>query len=199
MIEIRDEAPGDYGAREALLDRAFGPGRFLKTSERLREGRLPADGLALSAVEDGRLLGTVRLWHIAAGNAGAALLLGPLAIDPDSHGLGLGSRLMRRVLNRAASLGHRAVILVGDEPYYARFGFSAAATHGLAMPGPFERHRVLGLEFEPGALSGAQGLIAATGAFDTALPLIGTAALPIAFGTPSQTSPGEGGLIRGEF
>ena len=196
MIDIRDEAPGDFGAREALLDRAFGPGRFLKTSERLREGRLPADGLALSATDDGRLLGTVRLWHINAGAAGAALLLGPLAVDPASHGLGLGSRLMRRALNRAASLGHRAVILVGDEPYYARFGFTAAAALGLAMPGPFERHRLLGLELEPGALIGARGLISATGAFDPVRPLVEIPAIRAGFMAPAQPSPGGDVLNR---
>lgn len=181
MIRIEDEAPADVGAREALLDRAFGPARFRKTSERIREGRLAADGLSLVARDGRRLVGTVRLWHVAAGDAGAALLLGPLAVDETMRGEGLGGRLMRRALNRAASLGHRAVLLVGDAPYYARFGFSAEAAAGLAMPGPFERHRLLGLELSPGALGRAAGLVLPTGApapAETLVAAADTSALP---------------------
>ncbi|MFD1333085.1 GNAT family N-acetyltransferase, partial [Methylopila musalis] len=82
MAVIRDEAPADAGAREALLDRAFGPARFAKTCERLREGRLPAQGLALTAVDaDGRMVGTLRFWHVALGDGRGALMLGPLAVE----------------------------------------------------------------------------------------------------------------------
>ncbi len=164
MLVIRQEVAGDVPAREMLLDRCFGPQRRMKTSERLREGRLPASGLAFAAERAGCLVGTVRLWNVVAGEAGEALLLGPIAIDPSLQGEGLGSGLMRTALGRARELGHRAVLLVGDAPYYARFGFESGLTRGLRMPGPVERERFLGLELRPGALDGACGIITATGA-----------------------------------
>jgi predicted N-acetyltransferase YhbS len=163
MVTIREEVPAEVMAREALLDAAFGMGRFEKTSERLREGRRPARGLALSARHDGRLVGTVRLWNIAAGSAGEGLLLGPLAVDEECRNLGIGGKLMREALWRAARLGHRFVLLVGDAPYYARFGFSLAPA-GLVLPGPVDRARFLAFEIVPGALAAAAGLIVATGA-----------------------------------
>jgi predicted N-acetyltransferase YhbS len=163
-IVLRDETLWDVGARETLLDACFGPARFEKTSERLREGRLPAEGLSLVVEQDGALIGTVRLWHVTAGPGRPALLLGPLAVDPLRQGLGIGSRLMREALSRAADLGHRAVLLVGDAPYYERFGFSVEKAAGLRLPGPFERGRFLGRELVPGALDGASGRVSATGA-----------------------------------
>lgn len=165
---VRDERAVDVPAREALLDLAMGAGRRRKSSETIRRGRLPAEGLALVACDDtGALAGTVRLWHVAAGVSGdaavPALLLGPLAVRPDLAGFGIGTRLMDEALLRAAALGHRAVLLVGDPSYYVRFGFQAEPAAGLAMPGPFERHRLLARELVPGALSGATGLIVPTG------------------------------------
>ncbi|MDE2383880.1 MAG: N-acetyltransferase [Alphaproteobacteria bacterium] len=164
MVTIRAEIPSDFAAREALLNKAFGVKRMRKTSEKLRKGRLPAQGLAFSAInEKGKLVGTVRLWNIIAGSAGPALLLGPLAVDEKARGAGLGSALMRHALAEAARLGHGAVLLVGDAPYYARFGFAAGVTQSLHLPGPVERARFLGLELSPGALDGAEGLVAASG------------------------------------
>src|SRR5689334_8624726 len=106
MITIRDERPADIAAREELLDACFGDERFEKTSERLRDGRLPASGLALVIEAKQKIVGTVRLWPVTVGGNRPALLLGPLAIDPVVHSLGLGSKLMRVALNRAAMLGH---------------------------------------------------------------------------------------------
>lgn len=163
MVTIREEKIGDARRREALLETAYGPARFLKPSERLREGRLPADGLSLVATDGGRIVGTVRLWHVAAGPGRPALLLGPLAVDPQCRGRGIGSALMRRALARARLAGHGAVILVGDAAFYGRFGFTAAATGRLWMPGRCETGRLLGLELKEGALAGANGLIGATG------------------------------------
>jgi predicted N-acetyltransferase YhbS len=162
MISIRTERTNDVTAREALLDEAYGPSRFRKSSEKIRRGRQPADHLALIAVDGQRLVGTVRLWHVACGDK-PALLLGPVAVACDRQGEGIGSALVRRAIDAARAHGHNAVVLVGDAPYYGRFGFSAEKTGALAMPGPFERHRLLGLELVPGSLDGAAGVIAATG------------------------------------
>lgn len=163
---IRAEKASDVVAREALLDACFGENRHLRTCQRLRDGRAPAEGLAFSAVAQGRLVGTLRLWHVSAGGI-PALMLGPLAVEASSRKLGAGTALMDHALAAATARGHRAVILLGDAPYYARFGFSGQKMAGLSLPGPFERDRLLGLEFEPGALDGAQGLIVPTG---SALP-----------------------------
>ena len=163
MFDIRIETPKDIAAREALLQDCFGDERFAKTCERLREGRLPADELALVVERDGEIVATVRLWSVTAGPGRPALLLGPIAVDPALQGLGIGGKLMRHALARAAELGHCAVLLVGDAAYYERFGFSAEAVEGLWLPGPVERERFLGLELAPGALAGARGLVQATG------------------------------------
>lgn len=168
VVSLRTERAGDVPAREALLDAAMGAGRTRKSSEAIRRGRLPAEGLALVAeADDGTLVGTVRLWAVEVGEAGGApvpaLLLGPLAVAPHLAGSGIGSMLMRRAVAESLWRGHRAIVLVGDAPYYERFGFAAAAAAGLAMPGPFERHRLLGLEFERGALRNASGLIRPAG------------------------------------
>ena len=164
MVTIRAENLSDVPAREALLNAAFGVKRFRKTSEKLRRGRLAADGLGFSAVDRrGKLIGTVRLWDIIAGSAGPALLLGPLAVDGTARGKGVGAALMNRALDEAKRLGHAAVLLVGDAPYYSRFGFCENLTRSLHLPGPVERARFLGLELVEDALDGAEGLIAASG------------------------------------
>lgn len=160
------EQDADIAAREALLDAAMGPKRRKKSSEKIRRGRKPSEGLALVARgANGRVVGTVRLWDIDAGGA-PALLLGPLAVDPSIKSAGIGSALMREAIAEATRLGHGAILLVGDAPYYARFGFSADKTGDLAMPGPFEKHRLLALELKPKALLDAAGLICATGRID---------------------------------
>jgi predicted N-acetyltransferase YhbS len=160
---IRRERGPDVAAREALLDASFGANRGLRTCQRLRDGRAPAEGLAFVAVHDGTLAGTVRLWHVDAGGA-PALVLGPLAVDPRCRGLGIGAALMQHALSEAAARGHGAVILLGDAPWYGHFGFSAAKTANVSLPGPFERERLLGLELRDGALDGACGMIVPTGA-----------------------------------
>jgi predicted N-acetyltransferase YhbS len=163
VIRVVEESSQDFAAREALLDRTMGPRRTAKSSERIREGRLPAEGLALSAKDGETLVGTVRLWHVEAGDAGPALLLGPLAVAPETQGTGVGARLMQAALDRAAALDHAAVLLVGDPEYYERFGF-VAVPDMLFMPGPFERRRFLMRALAPGALSGAVGVLRPTGA-----------------------------------
>ncbi|HEV7255007.1 MAG TPA: N-acetyltransferase [Mesorhizobium sp.] len=162
---VSAERPGDASRRENLLDRAMGRRRKLKSSEKLRRGRLPSPGLALAARDDtGRLVGTVRLWDVSLGEGGApALLLGPLAVEPSLKRAGIGSGPMRKAIAEARRLGHKAILLVGDAPYYARFGFSAQKTGRFAMPGPYERERFLALELEGGALDNAAGVLKPAG------------------------------------
>jgi predicted N-acetyltransferase YhbS len=165
MTTIRHEQASDTAAREALLDRAMGKiKRRRKTSERLRAGRLPAEGLAFVAADGERVVGTVRLWNIACESGEAALLLGPMAVAPDCRNCGIGGALVRHAVAEARRLGHRAVILVGDAPYYSRFGFAADKMAAIQLPGPVERHRLLALELAPGALDSAQGMLRPAGA-----------------------------------
>ncbi len=162
-IQIGQELEADAGEREALLDRAMGPGRKRKSSEKLRRGRRPSEGLAFAARDsEGLLVGTVRLWDVDAGGI-RALLLGPLAVEPGLKGAGIGAALIRHAICEAARLGHGAILLVGDEPYYGRFGFSADKTTSLAMPGPYECERFLALELKTGWLTDARGVLKATG------------------------------------
>src|SRR5689334_9733573 len=160
---IRAERASDVVAREALLDACFGENRHMRTCQRLRDGRTPAEGLAFTAMAEGRLVGTLRLWHVSAGGI-PALVLGPLAVEASSRKLGVGTALMDHALAAAKARGHRAAILLGDAPYYARFGFSAQKAGELLLPGPFERDRLLALEFAEGTLDGAWGMISAAGA-----------------------------------
>lgn len=163
MVRIRDERPEDVSEREQLLDLCFGAARFRKTCETFRRRRFPAHRLSLIAECDGIVVGTVRLWHVEAGPGRSALLLGPLAVDPAYRDERIGAQLMETAIAQARALGHTAILLVGDAPYYQRFGFSAEPVTGLGLPGPYERDRFLGLELIPGALEGARGMIVATG------------------------------------
>ena len=160
MPTIRNETPADVAARNAVLDIAYGRARFRKPSERLRKGRAPAAGLALVATaDDGSVVGTVRVWTVEAGAGRPALLLGPLAVHPAWQGRGIGGALMARAIRNARLTGHRAILLVGDAPYYGRFGFSAEKTGGLWLDGLADRSRLLGHELVAGALDGAHGAI----------------------------------------
>ena len=162
-IVVRDETAQDVPARERLLDTALGSQRFTKSSERIREGRLAARGLSLVAMDGDVVIGSVRLWHVDAGGV-PALLLGPLAVDAAYRSHGIGGRLMEEATARAKAAGHKAILLVGDAPYYARFGFGAVLTAELDMPGPTDRARFLALELTAGALARAKGLVRPTGA-----------------------------------
>jgi predicted N-acetyltransferase YhbS len=160
-VLMRDERALDVVARERLLDEAFGPARFAKTCQRLRDGRVPAHRLALVATDGNRLVGTLRFWDIEAGGR-PALLLGPIAVAKSHRCAGIGSRFIRVGLERARRLDHRAVLLVGDAAYYTRFGFARQFTTGLIMPGPVDEGRFLGLELVPGSLAEARGAVVGT-------------------------------------
>ncbi len=157
MFEIARQRRQDAAEIETLLDRAFGPGRHRKTSYRYRRGVAQADRLGLVARADGRLVGTIRYWPVAIGRAGMpALLLGPLAVAPGWHGQGIGAGLIRQSLGQATRAGDRLVLAVGRLDYYRRFGFVAAAGHGIYMPGEREG-RLLVRVLADGALAAASG------------------------------------------
>jgi predicted N-acetyltransferase YhbS len=177
VFTIDAENPSDVVARENLLDRAMGPNRRKKSSEKIRRGRVPAEGLALVARDStAHVIGTVRLWNVEAGvnSEGTpitALLLGPLAVDSAYEGKGIGGALMRAAILEAKNRGHGAILLVGDAAYYERFGFFAEGARHLVMPGPFERSRFLALELVEGWLDGAAGMIVPTGRMLTSAPV----------------------------
>lgn len=164
-ISILCEKAGDAAEREALLDRVMGPRRRSRSSEKLRRGRLPAEGLAFVARDlGGRMIGSVRLWNVRLGDAGAnALLLGPLAVEREFAGQGVGAALMRHAIAEARRLEHQAILLVGDAGYYGRFGFTSDLTGGISMPGPYEAHRFLALELTTDAMAHASGTLCPTG------------------------------------
>jgi len=151
----------DQPKLELLLDAAFGLSRRTKTSYRFREGEEPVAGLSFKMCgPDGAPVGCISYWHLRIGEAGKpALLLGPLAVCPELQGIGIGRALMRHSLAIAKSMGHRLVILVGDEPYYGRVGFSKIEEDRLILPGPVDPARLLYQELQPGAIEGARGLV----------------------------------------
>ncbi len=155
-LVIRPELPADAEAIDRLHERAFGPGRFARTAFRLREGAPHLLHLSFTALVGTLLVGSVRMTPVMAGGV-PALVLGPLTVDPAFENRGIGSALMTRALEAARAAGHQLVILVGDEPYYARFGFKAVPEGKLTLPGPVDPRRFLAAELVPGALARAQG------------------------------------------
>lgn len=143
----------------ALIDRVFGPGRFAKVSERLREGNRLLGDCSFVALRGGQPVGCVRLWPVTIGGAPVAFL-GPLAVDPDERSAGLGQTLVEAACEAARAAGWKAVLLVGDAPYFARAGFSADHARGVAMPGPVDQRRVLLKALVPGGHEGLSGLVA---------------------------------------
>ncbi len=147
---IDAETSADAEGVEALVIAAFGPGRFAKTAERLREGSVPAAGFV--ARQDGRVVGSVRLWPITVGDT-RALFLGPIAVDKAARSDGLGAELVQACIEQARRMGAGGVLLVGDRPYFERFGFQPAPE--AVLPGPVDRRRVLWLGAGVEAVSGA--------------------------------------------
>ncbi|MET4128743.1 N-acetyltransferase [Roseovarius sp. MBR-6] len=156
MIELRHEEPADLWEVEALYDLCFAPGREALSSYRLRDGVAPVAELCLVAREDGIVAGAIRYWPVRVGGA-EALLLGPVAVHPTHQGEGLGGWLIRESLERARARGWARVMLVGDAPYYGRFGFARLAA--VEMPPPTNPARVLGLALVPGAWDGIAGAV----------------------------------------
>ena len=155
--ELLCERPGDAPRVDALIDGAFGPGRFAKSAERLREGNRPDLDLSFVAWAGHEAVGCVRMWPVTVGSA-AAILLGPFAVDAERRRQGLGAALIKRACEAAAEAGHALVVLVGDPDYFGPLGFQVAAN--LIMPGPVDRRRVLIRALKPGAADTVAGVIA---------------------------------------
>lgn len=155
---IRPETAADRAAIEALHDHAFGPGRFARTAARLREGVAADPDLSLVAMTGDRLAGSVTITPIRIGSQ-PALLLGPLAVDPDFGSRGIGRALVRATIAGARARGDRLMLLVGDAPYYGPLGFHAVSAAKVQMPGPVDPRRVLLCELVEGAAATAEGMV----------------------------------------
>jgi predicted N-acetyltransferase YhbS len=160
-LVLRLEEPSDFAAIDRLHERAFGPGRFARTAYRLREGVPPIATLSFIAQVGTMLVGSVRLNTIKAGSS-KALILGPLAVEPAFSDRGIGTRLMEMALDQAKADGHGLVFLVGDLPYYSRFGFKIVPQGRVTMPGPVDPQRFLVLELQAGTLEQVSGLLVAS-------------------------------------
>lgn len=142
---------------ECLLNRTFGPNRMERTSYRLRDGVPPIADLDFVALGDAdKPLASLRFWPVTVAGQ-AAILLGPLAVEPRLQGQGMGRALVAHGLKEAKRLGHRLCLVVGDPSYYRPYGFAPASPHGLVLPGPVEPERFQLLELVPGAVEGLRG------------------------------------------
>ena len=160
-ITVRPATPDDLPAIKALQPRAFGPGRFARTAYRIREGVPLISRFCLVAVAPERLVAAIRFTEVTIGGAPGGLLLGPLAVEPAFAGQGFGKRLVADGLANAKAGGMRLSVLVGNEPYYARFGFVRVPPGQIWLPGPADPARILGAELSPGALAEYRGDVAA--------------------------------------
>ena len=156
--DIRLEASQDAASIEALNAESFGPGRFAKSAYRLREGVHPVSSLSFVAIEQGILRGSVRFWPITVGGH-QELLLGPLAVQSDQRGRGIGIALMQAGIAAAQKGPWRGILLVGDEPYYTRVGFSRLPPGRVKFPGPVDQNRILGLSLKGGEMLTLSGQV----------------------------------------
>jgi predicted N-acetyltransferase YhbS len=156
---ISIDAPEHAAAVEALYDDVFGPGRFAKTAERLREGNTKIADASLVAIDSEGLTGVVRVWPVTVGETGRAAFLGPIAVAERRRGNGVAFKLMERAIGVCREQGYAAVLLVGDLDYYDRFGFKSAEGR-FQLPGPVDQKRVLirDLSERAGKLSGLLGV-----------------------------------------
>jgi predicted N-acetyltransferase YhbS len=157
-LTILPESPKDAQPIERLLERTFGPGRFVLSAYRLREHVDHLLDLSFTARIGTLLVGSVRQLPICVGDT-PALMLGPLTVEPPFRGRGVGRKLLERALTDAKAKGHRLVILVGDEPYYSRVGFKAIPKGEVTMPGPVDHSRLLVAELVEGAFANVSGAI----------------------------------------
>jgi predicted N-acetyltransferase YhbS len=149
--EIIPDAAEHADAVEALYDEVFGPGRFAKTAERLREGNTKIADASLVAVDAAGVTGVVRVWPVTVGEKGRAAFLGPIAVAERRRGNGVAFKLMERAIGVCREQGYAAVILVGDQDYYERFGFKQSGAGRFQLPGPVDQNRVLIRDLSAGA------------------------------------------------
>lgn len=158
IIPERDE---DAPRIAALTEKSFGAGRYAKSAYRLREGVSAVRRLRFVAVDKDQpdlLYGSLRFWPIVVGHE-ASLLLGPLAVEPALRGQGIGIALMRHGIEESRKAGYASILLVGDEPYYVRVGFSRLVPGKVKFPGPVNPARVLGLSLKPNTLVTLNGMV----------------------------------------
>lgn len=158
-ISVRHVLPDDLPQVCALHARVFGPGRFARTAYRIRHGTPPISPYCRKALLDGKLVASIRITAVTIGAQPGALLLGPLAVEPEWAGQGFGRRLVAEALEAARADGVRLVVLVGDLPYYGRFGFIRVAPDQIRLPGPVDPARLLAAELSPGALEAYSGMV----------------------------------------
>ena len=161
MFRVLPETPDDIDEVEVLLDLAFAPGRTALSSYQLREGVAPIAELSTIVRDEyDSVVGAIRYWPVRIGDSGdPALLLGPIAIHPTRQGEGLGALLMMETLERARELGWQRVILVGDQPYYRRFGFLHEMASKLDFPKPVNIKRLLAKELVEGSMIEVSGMV----------------------------------------
>jgi predicted N-acetyltransferase YhbS len=154
-LTLQSERPQDAALVDALIERAFGPGRYAKASERVREFASFAPELSVCAWSEGRLLGVARMWRVRVGGR-PVTFLGPFAVEQGERNAGFGARLVARACEAAQAAGETHVVLVGDEPYFSRVGFATAPGRDVRLPGPVDQRRVLVRALTPdaGELSG---------------------------------------------
>ena len=157
-VTIRAEKPDDAQAIDRLHERTFGPGRFARSAFRIREGKGHVLGLSFTARIGTLLVGSVRLTPICIDET-PALLLWPLTVEPPFRSHGVGTALVKRALKEAETKGHKLVVLVGDEPIYAKSGFKRIPKGQVKMPGPVDPARLLVAELKAGAFDGVKGTI----------------------------------------
>lgn len=158
-LAISPEAPADAADVHELVERTFGPGRYAKSAERLREGNRVLPELSFVARQDGILVGSVRMWPVRIG-ARPAILLGPIAVDASARKRGLGAALAEQACEAARADGHDLVVLVGDLGFFERLGFERLEPGRIRLPGPADPRRILVKALREGALDGVEGLVA---------------------------------------
>ncbi len=162
MYQIIASKPNNLSEIDILLDQAFGANRQKKTAYRLRKAVPAVPGLSFVTMSDEVIIASLQFWPLLIKDndrSYEALLLGPIAVDNDYRGQGIGLDLMAHGLLEAKQQGHKRVILVGDETYYRKVGFSRSLALGLEMPGPVDKARLLAQELVPNALKGVKGMI----------------------------------------